>query len=121
MSLTVTGTTSVNLNTPSILTERISKNVKNMIFTDNTDTQLDRGKNSDSLILSGTETTDVSTKMNSINTLMDSGEEITLSGLDDTNLNTEYIITDFEFNQKAGTTNIYTWTITFERLYDSLG
>jgi hypothetical protein len=45
--------------------------------------------------------------MDTLKTMCHYGAKVTLSGLDDTNLNTDYMITDFEFNEPAGHVNRY--------------
>lgn len=57
---------------------------------------------------------------NTLNTIMDNMETVTLSGMDDTNLNTEYYISNLEFNRPAGQPDIYNCSITLERKYDRL-
>ena len=122
MNYTLTGDTStVTLNNPININFSTTKNVVNYVFADNTDIQLDKGKSIDQIIITGLETSTASANMNSINTFMDNQEEITVAGLSDTNLNTEYIINSFSFNQEAGWVDRYSYVLTLERLHDRLG
>ena len=111
----------VALRDPERIDFSTTKNVVNYVFADNTDIQLDKGKSIDQIIITGLETSTASANMNSINTFMDNQEEITVAGLSDTNLNTEYIINSFSFNQEAGWVDRYSYVLTLERLHDRLG
>ena len=122
MSYTLSGDIDViALRNPERIDFSTTKNVVNYVFADNTDLQLDRGKSIDQIIITGTETSSASANMNSINAFMDNQEEITVAGLSDTNLNTEYIINSFSFNQEAGWVDRYSYVLTLERLHDRLG
>ena len=58
-----------------------------------------------------------------LNQMMDDMEVVTLSGMENSNLNTDYLITDFSFEQGAGEgwVPLYRFSITLERKYDQLG
>lgn len=98
-----------------------SRKIVNYVFNDNTDIQEDEGKTSDNITVSGVETSSVTTKMEKLNTIMDNSEEVTVTDLPDNNLNTDYHISDLQFNQQPGWTDRYSFSITLERLYDQLG
>lgn len=113
------GTTYIYLDMPTAMMESTTKTVQNIVFNDGNDVQVDRGKTGDALTLSGTETSSVTATMQDLNTIID--EIVTVSGLPDSNLNTDYRISNFDFNQEAGMPDIYSYNITLERIYDRLG
>ena len=110
----------VTLNTPSSMIHLISKNVENIIFNDNTDVQLDTGKNEYSITLNGLEVSTASAKMQTINNMMDAKETVTITGLDDSSLNTDYVIRDFSFNRNSGEIDRYSYSLTLERIHDNI-
>ena len=130
MSYTLSGNTSGIYVTFAVVKRIVlstTRTVVNYVFADNTDLQLDEGKSIDQIVIYGNDNDTfpnvfpVSTiygRMNIVNTFMDDKEEITLSGMDDTNLNTEYIINDFSFNQEEGIPSSYDFEITLEGLHD---
>ena len=59
-------------------------------------------------------------KMQILNTMMDNQETVTITGLPDNNLNSDYLIRSLNFNHIPGTINIYRYNITLERLHDSI-
>ena len=112
------GSSAANLTIPSRILESTSNTIQNLVFNDGTDVQLNRGKTGDSLTLSGTEILDALTLMNTLNTFMDSGVVVTLSGLPDINLNTDYRISNFDYDQMLG--EVCKYNITLERVKDKL-
>lgn len=115
------GTTILSLSMPLALIESTTNEIQNLVFSSGRDKQLNRGKTNDSLTLSGTETTDAVARMEGLNTFMDDQIILTLSGLPDTNLNTDYRISNLDFVQEAGYPDIYNYNITLERINDRLG
>lgn len=114
-------TSTVYLDMPTAMIESANKSVQNLVFNDGTDVQLDRGKTSDSLTLSGTETSSVTSNMNDLDTFADTQVIVTVAGLPDSNLNTDYRISNFDFNKEAGMVDRYRYNISLERIYDRLG
>ena len=122
MSYTLSGdSVTVTLRNPERIDFSTTKNVVNYVFADNTDLQLDEGKTIDQIIIRGVETSSASSNMNKINAFMDGQEEITVAGLSDTNLNTDYIVNDFSFNRGMGEVDRYSYDLTLERLHDRIG
>ena len=121
MSYTITSTSSsVTLNDPSSISIGVVKKVENYVFADGTDRQLDRGKNSNYITISGVETNNAQGKTNTLNNIMDNQEDVTVTGLPDSNLNSDYLIRSLEFRHMPGTINIYRYTISLERLHDNI-
>ena len=132
MTFTITGNTSgtsITFEFCSRVDTSVTKNVTTYVFTDDTATILDEGKTLDQIVLTGTDnenfpnispSSNIYTRMEIINTFMDDQEEISLSGMDDTYLNTDYYIHDFSFNAKPGQPDLYDFTITLERVRDRI-
>lgn len=55
------------------------------------------------------------TTLNCVCAMKDNGTKITLSGIGDTLVDTDWIIQDFNYNKNAENPNIYDWTLTLER------
>lgn len=115
------GDTAAYLNIPTSLMESTTKTIQNLVFNSGNDVQLDRGKTGDALTLSGTETSSATANMESLNTFMDLKRIVTVSGLPDDNLNTDYRISNLDFVQEAGFVDVYNYNITLERIYDRMG
>jgi hypothetical protein len=98
---------SVTLNNPQSISCRHKRNIKRVTFPSGNYKVYDYGRNSKTLEINGVEYSSADTKMNTLKTMCHYGAKVTLSGLDDTNLNTDYMITDFEFNEPAGHVNRY--------------
>ena len=64
--------------------------------------------------LTGTETTNAETKMNTLKTMTHYGKYVTVSGLPDSNLDGNYYITDFNWEKREGYTDIVDWNLTLE-------
>lgn len=114
-------TSTVYLTMPSNVLESTVNSVQNIVFNDGSDVQLNRGKMSDNLTLSGNETSSATGRMESLNVMMDDQEIVTVSGLDDSDLNTSYHIVSLDFSQEVGMFDRYSYSISLERIYDKLG
>jgi hypothetical protein len=104
----------VSLNNPDSVTVGHSRKIKRHLFADGKYEVLDIGRAKKTLVLTGKEWETSDTKMNTLKTMTHYGKYVTLSGLDDTNLNTDYYIVDFNFTRKAGEPIIYNWSLTLE-------
>lgn len=77
----------------------------------------DAGRGSKTLTIVGTETSAAYTDMNSMKTICHYGAKVTIAGLDDTNLNTDYWVSDISFSAGPGyPTNMYDYKLTLEAL-----
>lgn len=112
-------TSNIYLTMPSSLVESTVNDIENIVFNSGNDVQLNHGKTSDSLTLAGLETSSATANMDTLNGFMDSQYIVTLSGLPDTYLNTEYRISSLDFS--TGFKDRYNYNITLERVYDRLG
>lgn len=120
-TITFTSTTTAVILTDSRVDFGSSRNVVNYVFADGTDIQSDEGKSSDYITISGFEFTAPYSKMYHLQEMMNEQEEVTLSGMADSNLNEDYLITDIQFDEQGGQVDRYNWSITIERKYDTVG
>jgi hypothetical protein len=90
-----------------------------MVFHDGTDVQMDRGRGSFGINITGIENSNYYDKMKWINTIMNNQENVLVSGLSDTNLNKYYYITDFSFTQNPAE-SLYHYNLILERLYEEI-
>lgn len=104
----------VTLNQPSSLQVSHSRNVGRTTFASGEYEVTDYGRSGKTLTLSGQETSTASATMQGLKDICHFGAKITVSGLDDTNLNTDYHIVNFSFSQEAGMVGRYMWTISLE-------
>ena len=136
-------TTEVDLEIIERIDFSTSRNIQTFTFGNGDEELIDAGKSVDQIILNGVNYSvvhrgvffpltfpiewpddyDSKRDMNLINGMMDRMEVVTLSGMSNTNLNTDYLISDFSFKQGAGEGSIplYRFSITLERKYDQLG
>ena len=114
------GATEYNIEMPDSIIESSTKNIQNLVFNDGTAVELDRGKTGDSLTLSGSEISSATENMEGLNTFMDNQRIITVTNLPDSNLNTDYLISELNFSQEGGEKNLYMYNITLERIHDRL-
>ena len=113
---------SATLNTVEKVEFNTQRNINTYVFTDDTASILDEGKNIDQVVLTGVLKSSGITTSGTINDIMDDQMDVELSGMDDSNLNTEYIIKDFSISQGRGegASDLYHYTLTLERLRDRL-
>lgn len=109
----------------NILPERIdytvTKNVTTYGFADNTYAIEDMGKATEQITLNGCQVDKSGwTESTTIHNMMDSQEDVTIYGLPDTDLNTDYLITNFNVNKKTGEPYNYYYSLTLERLRDRI-
>ena len=117
-----TDTYTVDIDIVSRVDFSVSKNVVNYVFADDTDEQLDEGKNIDQITLNCIQNSNHTESTASLNNMADAQDTITLSGMDDINLNTDYLIKNLSYNQKPAESaaGIYNISITLERIHDVL-
>ena len=121
MTYTITSTeTYVALDTPSNISHGLNKKVNTIIWGDGTDVQDDYGKSGDILKLTGKIITNAYNSVASINTIMDNQEIVTITGLPDSNHDTDYYIKNFSFKQNSGMIARYDYSLSLERIRDRL-
>jgi len=131
MTFTLTGETGtyVTFEACTHINFNTIRTVNTYVFSDDTDAVLDEGKSVDQIIIKGIDNdtfthvfpvTSIYGRMEIVNDFMDDQETVTLSGMDDSYLNTDYMINNFNFNAIAGTPESYEFSITLERKEDRL-
>ena len=77
----------------------------------------DAGRGAKTLTITGTETSGAYSDMNDIKTICHYGAKVTVAGLDDTNFNTDYWVSDIQFSAGPGyPANMYDYKLTLEEL-----
>jgi hypothetical protein len=104
------------LNQPNSLEYMKTKRLKRLYFWSSS-TVYDAGPNSISIVLRGRESTASGTDdMTKITGMCDGGYLVTIGGLDHSDLNTNYIIKDFIFDEAGGNYQVYSWSLMLERV-----
>lgn len=106
--------TTVTLNQPSSLQVSHSRKIDRHTFHTGDYEVDDYGRAGKTLSLNGQETSTASATMQSLKDMIHHGAVVTVAGLDDTNLNTDYHIADFSFSQEAGMQERYYWSLVLE-------
>jgi len=97
-----TPTTSyVSLSMPDQLSVNHSRGVGRFNFPDGDYEIIDTGRSGKALNISGVETSGTVTDMQNMKNMIHYGNKITISGLPDTNLNTDYLIRGFTWNDMS--------------------
>jgi hypothetical protein len=104
----------VNLNQPVSITNVDGEELKTFQFWDTGSLTIHVQKETDSITINGVSETSAFTTMQDIDWIMDSGDEVTISGLDNTLLNTTYQIESFNYSVESGTPSVTFWDITLE-------
>jgi len=124
----------VHLRQPESIEYMKQKSLKRFYFWSTTSI-VDAGKDREQFMLSGTEVTsdqsttfplpfpiefdlviNARTNMNDLMTFTDNGDEVTISGLDYSTLNDDFLIVDFQFQEAGGLPHIYTWRMSLEKV-----
>jgi hypothetical protein len=119
MSVVLTnGTSSVTLNVANVSNTTI-KNINIGTYRSGNDIILDEGRDRDYITLTGYLTgSTASTYCGYINDLAEAGEEVTISGLPDSEMNVDYLIYNITIDEKGGKVNYKQYSIVLERARD---
>ena len=105
----------VTLNLPDSLSIGHSRSIQRFLFPSGDYEILDVGRSGKTFTISGVETTNADTKMQTLKTMCHYGSVVTITGMPDDNLNTDYLIVDFSFEDISfGSERKYRWTLTLE-------
>jgi len=104
----------VTLNNPTTLDVTHSRKIQRHTFPSGDYEVDDYGRANKTLTLSGIETSNAYSKMQTLKNMTHYGDKVTLSGLPDSNLNTDYHIKNFTYRQEPGQMNIYHWNLVLE-------
>jgi len=105
---------SVTLNDPENIEITHSRRIKRFLFGSGDYEVSDFGRSGKTLALRGVETTDATSKMQTIKTMTHYGKYVTITGLPDSNLDGDYYITSFNWEKKEGYTDRINWSLTLE-------
>jgi len=109
-------TSTVTLNTPETLSVSHSRNIERYTFPDGEYDVYDSGRSGKTLSITGQEISSATTSMDALKTMCHYGQQVTIAGLPDINLNTDYMIKNFSFNQNPGEMNRYHWSLELEEV-----
>ena len=104
----------VTLSTPEHLSISHSRDIGRHTFPSGDYEVDDYGRGGKTLRIRGREVSSASAKMQSVKDMCHYGNAVTIAGLPDTNLNTDYMIRSFNFEQLPGEIDIYRWTLILE-------
>jgi len=108
----------VNLTMPDRLSVSHSRNIERFLFAQGDYEIIDVGRGGKQLNISGIETTSTVSDMQSLKDMCHYGNTITIAGLPDTNLNTDYLITSFSWEDMSYNSNTndrtYRWNLSLE-------
>lgn len=111
-------TTVVTLQQPISITDKDGEEIKVFSFFSGSQDAVNVGKQSDEITITGIETTSSFNNMEKLDWLTESGDTITIASLDNTYLNTTYIIMSFEYNVGQGESGACFWTMNLEKKPD---
>ena len=107
---------------PTSYTWNNSREIKTVNFFNEDREVYDLQRANKTLSMSGIEynrtESDATDTLSCIKTFADKGSKIGISGMDDLNLNTYWMITNFDFNQDSNNPNIWNWNMELEK-YES--
>ena len=106
----------VTLTIPQTYEVSHSRNIERYIFNDGDYRVFDYGRSNKTFTINGTEDTNAFTKMDTLKTMTHYGSKVSVTGLNDNNINTEYMIKDFRYDMDEGTPSVYRWSLTLEEI-----
>jgi len=107
-------TETVTLNTPKNISCSHSRKITRFHFPDGEYEVKDFGRSGKRLSISGFEYSSADDEMQDLKDMCHYGAVVTIAGLDDTNLNKDYYIRDFNCERKEGEPEIYHWQLVLE-------
>jgi hypothetical protein len=108
-------TGSVELNSPTNISKSHVRNIKEFLFWDGSETISDWGKQSETIIISGFEYSSATQSMKKVEEMMRNRYQVSITGLPDSEMNTDYIIRNLDYERRGGNVDIYEYTLTLER------
>jgi hypothetical protein len=108
---------SVTLTQPKKIRFINTRKIEHFNFDDGEYELEDTGCSGKTLVISGTQITSAPAYMETLRTMRDNGDKVTVAGLDDSNLNGDYYIRSFNRRQHIGGVAVnFDWTLTLERI-----
>ena len=118
MTFTITGATyAVTLNTPKQLNWVDDRGLKHFHFWTGENSVYDIGKDTESITLIGQETSTVSLNFWKIDVEVEDGEEVTIAGISNDQIDTTWYIEDYNYTVTGGLLGYCDWSITLEKSY----
>jgi len=115
-TFTITGTTdSITLLQPYSLQLSDSRGIKQIHFFTGADTVFDIGKETESLTISGMETSNVSSLFSTLDGIISNGEEVTISDMGINDIDTTWYISDYNYTVVGGMEDECEYNITLEK------
>lgn len=107
----------ITLTIPENLNVGHSRNIERFNFPAGDYEVADYGRSGKTLTITGWETSSATIKMQSIKNMAHYGSSISLTGMPDTNLNTDYMIRNFSWTEEGGyAERFYNWTLELEEV-----
>ena len=104
----------VTLTMPKSLRLDHSRQIKRHNFPSGNYQVDDYGRGGKTLTITGWENSSATAKMQSLKDMCHYGDKITIADLPDSNLNRDYHIIDYSFQQGGGEVDMYEWSLTLE-------
>jgi len=109
-----TYTSTCTLTQPYTIRREYTRKTESHLFPDGTFNRHDIGSGGKTITMQGTEISTASTRLACVDTIMSQGEYVTLSGMNNAALNTDWYITDFTWNQNEAYVDRYDWTLSLK-------
>lgn len=105
----------VTLNDPESLSVNHNRTINRWLFPQGDYEVEDMGRSGKTLTLTGLETSSADSEMQTLKDMCHYGTHVTIAGLSDSNLNTDYMIQNFSWTDLSyGATKKYRWTLVLE-------
>lgn len=104
-------TSTCTLNQPNTITRSHTRKTESHLFPDGTFKRHDIGSGGKTITLGGTEISSATVNFNTIDIMKAQGEYITLSDMNNSDLNTNWFIADFDWSQNEGYVDRYDYTM----------
>jgi len=109
-----TNTSICTLNQPKTITRINTRKTESFLFPDGTFKRHDIGAGGKIITMQGTETSSAVSNFNTLDAIMTTGETITLSNMNNSDLDTDWYITNFNWVQNEAYVDRYDWTLTLK-------
>jgi len=113
---TITGdTATIELDIPNIVTWETNRGIQQFHFWSGSNIVFDIGKDTESITLSGFENSSTSVLFSELDEIVDAGEEVTLAGFNNNQLDTTWIISEYNYIVSGGKRDSCEWNIILEK------
>ena len=108
-------TTSVYPSMPQAIQFGENSEYINFHLLDGTNDVLYMAKETEQITLAGFDDSSATAKMASLETIVNNGEIVTISGFNNDHIDTTFVISDYEYTVNAGEYGVVNWSITLEK------